>query len=126
MDFIRNTHHYEQQIQLGCGVEVLRVFPDQSALGISDSGALQLDGVAAVRLLQILVDVDAPLLSHGLCRILDEERQVVGISDPPADDRADRHVLRGLFFGLSLLYAAVHSSFLILRVRDDFLSRRHI
>ena len=51
--------------------------------------------------------MDDPLFPDGLCRILDEERQVVGLSYPPADDRADRYVLLDLFFGFPVLIKAV-------------------
>ena len=78
----------------------------QSTAGLSDSGAFQRAGLAVVRILQILVYVDAPLLPDGLCRLLDEKRQVVGIPDSPADDRIDSDVLRNLFFGFSLLSAS--------------------
>ena len=126
MDFVRYLYHHEQQIKLGFRLEVLCFFPDQPAAGVFDTGAVQQYGLGVVRILLVLVYLDAPLLPDGLCRLLHEKGQVVGISDPAADDLADGHVLYELFFGLSVFVPAVYPDHTVLCGGDDIVSRVYL
>lgn len=78
--------------------------------------------MGAVRILSVLVYLDAALLPDGLYRLLDEEGQMVGISDPSADDHPDCRIIYGLFFRLSVLHAEVYPYRPVLRLRYDSLS----
>ena len=100
----------------------LCLFPDLAAAGVSDSGAVSSHGLAAVRLLQILVYLDDPVSADGIYRILHEAEQMVGTADPSADDRNYSQFAVKLFLHVSVLYAQVYSDYTVLYLHDDPLS----